>query len=149
MIFIVRNLVCGILRLKIDCAACALPVSFFYNVACFISTYQADKILLLVSPRYQMDIRRRDNDDETVQSTCYINNRMQAEYWRNRCVNKRFILVLLPGAKSCHAPVWLQNVTLPYHWPDHCYDIVERIRDYPKSRPNSRPSVPVIVTSRT
>lgn len=110
---------------------------------------EADYILLLISPHYQRDIGRKDNDDETVQSTCYINNRMQAEYWRNKCINKRFILVFLPGAKSRHAPVWLQNVTLSYWWPDHCCAIVERIKDYPRSRPTAKQSLPVVVTSRT
>lgn len=109
---------------------------------------EADHILILVSPQYARDIGRRESGGEMSRFTCYINARMQAEYVRNLCRNKRFLLVMLPGASHEHVPIWLRHSTTVYHWPQHCEHIVRRIENRMKPTAMSIQRTPIVVTTR-
>lgn len=79
-------------------------------------------MLVLISPKYFQDVMepersRMGPDDDLALNTLYIHRCMQAEYMENKCINKRFIPVIMPGASKSHIPVWLQNTT-KYVWPE-------------------------------
>lgn len=83
---------------------------------------QADYVLVLISPKYYTDVTGPDDgletqQDESTLNTLYIHRCMQAEYMMNKCLNKRFIPVLMPGSTKDHVPFWLKNTTI-YPWPD-------------------------------
>lgn len=109
---------------------------------------EADHVLILVSPQYAKDISERGTSDLS-QITVYIHSRMQMEYLRNSCLNKRFIPIVLPGATKAQGPEWLMYNTISYDWPDHHTDVFRRIHDQHTPTSARLQQTPIVTHSRT
>jgi hypothetical protein len=109
---------------------------------------EADHVLILVSPQYAEDISERGTSDLSP-VTLYLHSRMQAEYLKNYCTNKRFMPIVLPGATKAQGPEWLMYNTISYDWPAHHRDVFRRIHDQHTSTSARLQETPIVKKSRT
>jgi hypothetical protein len=97
-------------------------------------------ILVLITEEYSRDVTSTPADTAFVidptdraLNTRYIYKLMQAEYFTNQCVNKRFIPVVMPQHNQSDSgpgtrprdlvPLFLQT-TIIYSWPQHYKDLL-------------------------
>lgn len=122
--------------------------------------FQADFILVIVSPQYHKDTSSVNNDSGVESGpwqhslhTRYLCKLMWIEYAHNNCRNMRFIPIMFKDATIHHVPMFLQN-TLVYSewrkesiWNNLCFRLCKPdrlmqqfIRELPRSPRNGSPS---------
>jgi len=82
--------------------------------------------LVLISPLYCRVVsgkpRAKDNTDNMLHA-CHIYQRMFAEY-KDQLMLRRFVPVIMPGAKASDVPAWLCKLSQPFQWPTQACDLM-------------------------